>query len=66
MLADINAVNKTGNTALHYANQYQFANVSKMLIARGAKREAVNAANLRCSQGIGKDRRRNPRRHHYR
>ena len=53
--ADINAANRRGNTALHFAYAYEFPKVVKMLADAGANVHAVNCDGLTCEQGIMDD-----------
>jgi ankyrin repeat protein len=53
MGVDINAQNRNGNTALHYAYAYKFSQLSEILIQYGADSVITNNEGLVPSQGLG-------------
>mmetsp|Transcript_7720 Transcript_7720/g.24290 ORF Transcript_7720/g.24290 Transcript_7720/m.24290 type:complete len:1199 (+) Transcript_7720:59-3655(+) len=51
--ADINAQNSTGNTALHYANEYKFDALTEYILNKGGDDTILNMKGLTCYEGVG-------------
>ena len=50
--ADVNAQNSTGNTALHYANEYKFNKLSEYILNKGGNDTLLNTKGLTCYEGV--------------
>ena len=53
--ANVNAQNKQGNTALHFALAFQFQAIGEFLVAKGDDDSILNLKGLTCYEGLGKD-----------
>ena len=56
--ANIDAVNHTGNTALHYCSEYGYVELGDYLLSKGAKSFIVNMYGFIATQGIKGDKHR--------
>lgn len=50
--ADINAQNSTGNTALHYTNEYKFTALTEYILNKGGNDTLLNMKGLTCYEGV--------------
>ena len=50
----MNAQNISGNTCLHYTVSYNFPELTKYLISKGAKETIINVEGLTCYEGLSK------------
>ena len=49
---NVHAVNKKGNSALHYSVTYGFESITNLLLAKGADCFALNHEGLTCYEGL--------------